>query len=69
MRTVGHRLAELGYHAAYQGKWHLSANLDVVAHAIDAPLLKYREIIKSYGFDDFFGVGDIIDGGARRLYL
>ena len=29
IKTVGHRLAELGYHAAYQGKWHLSANLDL----------------------------------------
>ena len=46
----------------YQGKWHLSANLDVVAHAIDAPFPKYRETIQSYGFDDFFGVGDISDG-------
>jgi len=63
IRTIGHRLAELGYHAAYQGKWHLSANLDVVPHAIDAPLLRYREIIQSYGFDDFFGYGDLIDRG------
>ena len=59
--TVGHRMAELGYYASYQGKWHLSANLDVVAHAIDAPFPKYREIIQSYGFADFFGMGDIID--------
>lgn len=26
--TIGHRLHQLGYHAAYQGKWHLSGNLD-----------------------------------------
>ena len=63
VKTIGHRIAELGYYASYQGKWHLSANLDVVAHAIDAPFPKYREIIQSYGFDDFFGVGDISDGG------
>ncbi|GGC92764.1 sulfatase-like hydrolase/transferase [Chelatococcus reniformis] len=61
VKTVGHRLAQLGYHAAYQGKWHLSINLDEVNEAIDAPFPKYREIIKSYGFDDFFGVGDIND--------
>ncbi|MEW6124557.1 MAG: sulfatase-like hydrolase/transferase [Pseudomonadota bacterium] len=61
VKTVGHRLAQLGYHAAYQGKWHLSANLDQVAHAIEAPLLEYRKIIEDYGFDDFFGVGDIND--------
>src|SRR5215469_9668190 len=23
--TIGHRLGQLGYHAAYQGKWHLRA--------------------------------------------
>jgi len=26
--TIGHRLQQLGYHAAYQGKWHLSGTLD-----------------------------------------
>lgn len=61
VKTIGHRMAELGYHAAYQGKWHLSVNLDQVEEAIDAPLLEYRKIIESYGFDDFFGVGDIND--------
>ncbi|WP_247658084.1 sulfatase-like hydrolase/transferase [Aquabacter sp. L1I39] len=61
VKTVGHRLAQLGYHAAYQGKWHLSINLDQVNEAIDAPFAKYRKIIESYGFDDFFGVGDIND--------
>jgi arylsulfatase A-like enzyme len=62
IKTIGHRLAGLGYHAAYQGKWHLSANLDLTDKAIDAPLRAYRETIASYGFKDFFGVGDLIDG-------
>ena len=62
VKTVGHRLADLGYHAAYQGKWHLSAKLDLTEKAIDAPLRKYRETIASYGFKDFFGIGDLIDG-------
>lgn len=61
VKTIGHRLSELGYHAAYQGKWHLSANMDVVKKAYDAPMATYRKIIKSYGFDDFLGVGDIVD--------
>jgi arylsulfatase A-like enzyme len=61
IKTIGHRLADLGYHAAYQGKWHLSNNLNQARAAIDAPLADYRKIIESYGFDDFFGVGDIID--------
>jgi arylsulfatase A-like enzyme len=62
IKTVGHRLAELGYHAAYQGKWHLSANLDLNDKAIDAPLVDYRKTMQSYGFQDFFGIGDMIDG-------
>jgi arylsulfatase A-like enzyme len=61
VKTIGHRMAALGYHAAYQGKWHLSYNLDQAKRAIEAPLADYRKIIQSYGFDDFFGVGDIID--------
>jgi Sulfatase len=61
VKTIGHRMVELGYHAAYQGKWHLSVNLDQVQDAIDAPFADYRRIIESYGFEDFFGVGDIND--------
>jgi arylsulfatase A-like enzyme len=61
IKTIGHRMAELGYHAAYQGKWHLSVNLDQVHDAIDAPFADYRRILQSYGFEDFFGVGDIND--------
>ncbi len=53
VKTIGHRMAELGYHAAYQGKWHLSVNLDQVQDAIDAPFADYRRIIESYGFEDF----------------
>lgn len=61
VKTIGHRLGELGYHAAYQGKWHLSANLDLSNKPIDAPLRAYQETIASYGFKDFFGIGDLID--------
>ncbi|MGC1180493.1 MAG: sulfatase-like hydrolase/transferase [Methyloceanibacter sp.] len=60
--TIGHRMQQIGYHAAYQGKWHLSANLAKAHHPVDASLLKNREIIESYGFVDFLGVGDLIDG-------
>ena len=61
VRTVGARLAQLGYYPSYQGKWHLSRNLDTVADAVDAPMATYRSIIESYGFKDFLGVGDIVD--------
>jgi arylsulfatase A-like enzyme len=60
--TIGDRLRKLGYHAAYQGKWHLSGNVDTAHQPVDAPLLKYRDIIQTYGFDDFMGLGDLIDG-------
>jgi len=35
--------------------------MDEVKKAYDAPMAKYRKIIKSYGFDDFLGVGDFVD--------
>src|SRR5215470_11619012 len=60
--TIGHRLHQLGYHAAYQGKWHLSGTLDTAHVPVEAPLLRYRDIIQTYGFDDFMGLGDLIDG-------
>ena len=59
--TIGRRLQRLGYHAAYQGKWHLSANLDAVHKPFETSLLKNHEILQSYGFADFLGVGDLID--------
>ena len=62
IKTIGHRLGALGYHAAYQGKWHLSATMDLNNRPVDAPLLDYRKTMQSYGFQDFFGVGDLIDG-------
>ena len=62
MVTIGHRLQKLGYHAAYQGKWHLSGTIDTAHKPVDAPLLRYREVIEKYGFLDFLGLGDLIDG-------
>lgn len=62
MVTIGHRLQQLGYHAAYQGKWHLSGTLDTAHKPVDAPLLQYRDTIEKYGFADFLGLGDLIDG-------
>ncbi|MBU3627122.1 sulfatase-like hydrolase/transferase [Polynucleobacter sp. JS-Safj-400b-B2] len=62
IKTIGHRLTELGYYSAYQGKWHLSANMDLTSNPIDAPLKQYQKTIETYGFQDFFGLGDLIDG-------
>jgi arylsulfatase A-like enzyme len=60
--TIGHRLQQIGYHAPYQGKWYLSENLDAAHRPVEASLLKNRGILESYGFVDFLGVGDLIDG-------
>src|SRR5215467_2635228 len=60
--TIGERLRKLGYHTAYQGKWHLSGNVDTAHKPVDAPLLQYRDVIETYGFADFLGLGDLIDG-------
>lgn len=62
VKTVGTRLGELGYHAAYQGKWHMSYNMDQEPDPVKAPMEQYQKIIESYGFKDYFGVGDITDG-------
>ena len=43
IKTIGHRMSALGYHAAYEGKWHMSANLDQTRNPLDAPLADYRE--------------------------
>src|SRR5215470_9045642 len=60
--TIGERLRKHGYYAAYQGKWHLSGTLDTAHKPVDAPLLQYRDVIETYGFADFLGLGDLIDG-------
>lgn len=67
IKTIGHRLADLGYHAAYQGKWHLSATMDLTRDPVDVSLLDYRKTMESYGFKDFFGLGDLTDS-ARGGY-
>ena len=62
MKTIGDRLTELGYYSAYQGKWHLSANMDLTSNPVDVPLKQYQKTIETYGFKDFFGLGDLVDG-------
>ena len=62
VKTIGHRMAALGYHAAYQGKWHLELQSGPGRRKRSTRRWQiYRKIIQSYGFNDFFGVGDIID--------
>ncbi len=61
IKTIGHRLSELGYYSAYQGKWHLSSNMDLTSDPLNVPLKQYQDTIKSYGFNDYFGLGDLTD--------
>jgi choline-sulfatase len=58
--TVGNMLRQAGYYAAYLGKWHLSATLHESQSPYTAPVSEYNRTIKEYGFDDYFGVGDLV---------
>ncbi|NIE64638.1 sulfatase-like hydrolase/transferase [Burkholderia sp. Ax-1719] len=67
IRTVGDMMRDAGYYAAYLGKWHLSSKLHETASPYTAPVSDYNHTIKEYGFDDYFGVGDLI-GMVRGGY-
>jgi arylsulfatase A-like enzyme len=57
--TLGDMLSEAGYYAAYKGKWHMSKELGT--HDEQAlPQEKLTQIIESYGFKDYVGIGDVI---------
>ncbi len=68
--TLGHMMRELGYHSAYQGKFHMSHELeeDQPLPKDATPKLIGRETMESYGFSDYIGVGDII-GNTLGGYL
>ncbi|WP_322042294.1 sulfatase-like hydrolase/transferase [Paraburkholderia sp. J67] len=67
IRTVGDMMRDAGYYAAYLGKWHLSSKLHETTSPYTAPVSDYNHTIKEYGFDDYFGVGDLI-GMVRGGY-
>ena len=57
--TLGRMLDEAGYYAAYKGKWHLCQELDTYdEYAL--PQEKLTQVIESYGFKDYVGIGDVI---------
>jgi arylsulfatase len=60
--TVGDYLREAGYHAAYLGKCHFISELEEIETegAPDANFSELNKLMQQYGFDDYFGVGDII---------
>ncbi|WP_321949690.1 sulfatase-like hydrolase/transferase [Paraburkholderia sp. J10-1] len=65
--TIGGMLQQIGYHSAYLGKWHLSKTMHRSPSIYNAPVGAYHDTMKHYGFDDYFGVGDLI-GFAQGGY-
>jgi len=59
IRTVGDMLREAGYYTAYKGKWHLTKEFETV-NELGSPTKIFTAEMESYGFSDYFGVGDII---------
>ncbi|KAF1033596.1 arylsulfatase [Burkholderia cepacia] len=67
IRTVGHMMKDAGYQAVYVGKWHLSATMHESNSPYNAPVADYNKAMRAYGFDDYFGVGDLV-GSAHGGY-
>ncbi len=68
--TTGKYLQDAGYHAAYLGKCHFINELEEIEvnQAPDVNLDELNKVMRTYGFDDYVGVGDIIgypQGGYR----
>lgn len=62
MPTVGHMMQDVGYHAAYLGKWHLSEELEdiEIRQVPEVDMGALNEVMRAHGFQDYVGVGDII---------
>jgi arylsulfatase A-like enzyme len=60
--TIGKILRKLGYYTAYKGKWHLNGAMATENHANDIKALFETMMDKDYGFFDYTGTGDFIEG-------
>ena len=60
--TIGKILRKLGYYTAYKGKWHLNAAMAVENQPDDIKALFESVMDKDYGFYDYTGTGDYIEG-------
>lgn len=58
--TIGDMLREAGYYTAYKGKWHLTKEFETVNKLGEPPNKVFTKEMESYGFSDYFGIGDII---------
>ncbi|MFO1082489.1 MAG: sulfatase-like hydrolase/transferase [Reyranellaceae bacterium] len=65
--TVGKILRKLGYYTAYKGKWHLNGAMAMENRADDIKALFESMMDRDYGFYDYTGTGDYIEG-ARGGY-
>ncbi len=60
--TIGKILRKLGYYPAYKGKFHLNAAMAVENQPSDIKALFESVMDKDYGFYDYTGTGDYIEG-------
>ncbi len=60
--TVGKILRKMGYYTAYKGKWHLNGAMAMENHADDTKALFETMMDRDYGFYDYTGTGDFIEG-------
>ncbi len=60
--TVGKLLRTLGYYPAYKGKWHLNAAMAMENHPDHIKALFESLMDRDYGFFDYTGTGDYIEG-------
>ena len=60
--TIGKILRKLGYYTAYKGKWHLNGAMAMENGADDIKALFESMMDKDYGFYDYTGTGDYIEG-------
>ena len=60
--TIGKILRKLGYYTAYKGKWHLNGAMAMEDHPDHIKALFESTMDKDYGFYDYTGTGDYIEG-------
>lgn len=60
--TIGKVLRKIGYYPAYKGKFHLNTAMAIENKPSDVKALFESLMDKDYGFYDYSGVGDFIEG-------
>ena len=60
--TIGKILRRLGYYTAYKGKWHLNGAMAMENRADEIKALFETMMDRDYGFYDYTGTGDFIEG-------